>query len=172
MYFKKTSKGEIIVCSCIMLWIFIVNIISVIMSLVSWPLFFVTILFFLLGMDKKNIAQIFCGGALGLILALGLAVGLNALAPAIGILPAFAILIFLALAIIIIGGAVAPVCCNNIAFAYLTAATISIEKISPGSILNNLLVLIIGGAIILAGSILAYQLGIKLVTPKTEAEIK
>jgi hypothetical protein len=176
MNFKKATKPELIVTSCVLLWIFIVNVACVIFGITSWPMFFVTIFFFLLGMDKKNIPSIFFGGALGLVLALLLAIGLGVFGGSLGV---FAILIFIELAIIILGGTVAPVCCNNIAFAYLTAATINLGKavygasgtaIDPlGAMLNNLLVFIVGGAIILGGSLLALGLGMKIVTPKAAA---
>ncbi|MDR1638937.1 MAG: hypothetical protein LBC41_02970 [Clostridiales bacterium] len=168
MNFKKATKPELIVTSCVLLWIFIVNVACVMFGIVSWPMFFVTIIFFLLGMDQKNILSIFCGGALGLVLALLLALGLGVFGAGLG---SFAILIFIELAIIILGGTVAPVCCNNIAFAYLTAATINLgTSANPiGDMLNNLLVFIVGGAIILAGSLFALKIGMKIVTPKAPA---
>jgi hypothetical protein len=168
MFFKKATKPEVVVSFCIFVWIFIVNVAALALNIVSWPLFFVTIFYFILGNDKKNIPSIFCGGVLGLVLALLLALGLNGLAPAIGVLPAFAILIFIELGLIIMGGTICPLFCNNIAFAYLTAATIVFGNVNPISILNNLLVLIIGGAIILGGSLLAFNIGVKLVTPKAQ----
>jgi hypothetical protein len=175
MHFKKATKPELIVTSCILLWIFIVNVACVILRVNSWPMFFVTIFFFLLGGDKKNIPTIFCGGALGLLLALLLAVGLAAFGEGLG---AFAVIIFIELAIIILGGTVAPLFCNNIAFAYLTAATIHLGKtvyngealVDPlQGLLMNFVVLIVGGAIILGGSLLAYGIGVKLATPKAAA---
>ncbi|MDR1533070.1 MAG: DUF1097 family protein [Clostridiales bacterium] len=167
MYIKKFDKGEFIVTFVVFLWIFVVNVAAVIIGIESWPMFFVAILFFLLGNDTKQIPKILCGAVLGLILAVMLAVGLQILAPSMGILGAFALLIFIILAIIILGGTVLPVACNNCAFAYLTIAAIRIEEFTFGGILNNFLVLIIGGAIILGGALLCMNFTIKALTPKS-----
>ena len=70
-----------------------------------------------------------------------------------GLLGAIALLLFIILGVIIVGGTVVPVAFNNITFAYLIVATVHLESLTVSSIINNLLVLYIGGAIILAGSI-------------------
>ena len=70
--------------------------------------------FFALGADKKNIPSIFAGGSLGLLAALGLHAGTFGLAPSLGALGAFSLSIGVVLAVIILGGTVCPVACNNV----------------------------------------------------------
>lgn len=171
MYFKKPSKGETIITACVFVWILFVNILAAVMGLSSWPMFFVTIFFFALGADMKNIPNIFAGGTLGLVSAFLLAKGLAALTPAVGAMGAFSLLITILLAVIILGGLVAPVACNNMAFAYLTAACINIGNISLESIVNNLLMLWIGGAVILGVALLFAQIGTKIVARRKDPSL-
>ena len=70
--FQKPSRHQFIVTSCVLVWIFIVNVAAIALGIAGWPLFFVTIFFFALGADMKNVPSIFAGGTLGLIAALGL----------------------------------------------------------------------------------------------------
>ena len=161
---KKTNKNELIVTSVVCLWIFIVNVVAALLGLVGWPMFFVPIFFFIQGADTKKIPSIFIGATLGLLASLLLVTGLGTLTPMIGLVPAFMILIGSILAVIIIGGIVGPIACNNVAFAYLTANTINLEAITPSTILNNLLVLFIGGGIMLAGALFASSIGKKIVS--------
>lgn len=163
-YFKKPHKEELIVTAAVLIWIFIVNLAAVVLIGTSWPMFLVTIFFFALGADIKNIPNIFAGGTLGLVAAYGLAAGLAVLSPIIGSMQAFALLIGLILTVIILGGVVCPVACNNVAFAYLTAATIHIEGVTLGSTGYDLLVLWIGGAIILGGSLAAMKLAGRIIS--------
>lgn len=156
---KKTNKNEVFVISVVFVWIYIVNVVSAILGLVGWPMYFVPIFFFIQGADKKKIPSIFIGATLGLLASYFLVSGLGALTPAIGLVPAFMILIGIILAVIIIGGTVCPIACNNVAFAYLTASTINLEGITFASITNNLLVLYLGGGIMLAGAIGASMIG-------------
>ncbi len=163
--FQKPDRHHLIVTSCVLVWIFIVNIAAIVLGLISWPLFFVTIFFFGLGASPKNIPSIFVGGTLGLAAALGLYAGTFGLAPSLGLLGAFAVSIGIVLTVIILGGTICPVACNNVAFAYLTVATVNFEEITPALIGNHLVTLWVGGAIILGGSILAAKLGEKLAGP-------
>lgn len=168
---KKTNKAELTITSCIFVWILIVNIIAGALGLVSWPMFFVTIFFFTMGADPKNIPSIFIGGTIGLAFAYLLALGLDKLTPIIGLYATFLPLITIVLGVIIIGGTVWPVGFNNIAFAYLTVAAINIFELKLSDILNNLVMLYVGGGIILGGVVLMNMLGGKLVA-KQEAKQK
>ena len=66
------------------------------------------------------------------------------------------------LAVIILGGTVCPVACNNVAFAYLTVATVNFEAITPAVIGYQMVVFWVGGAIILGGSLVAASIGNKI----------
>ena len=125
--FQKPNRHQVIVTTCVLIWIFIVNVASIALGVTGWPLYFVTIFFFALGADMKNVPSIFAGGTLGLIAALGLHAGTFGLAPSLGLLGAFSVSIAIVLAVIILGGTVCPVACNNVAFAYLTVATVNFE---------------------------------------------
>jgi hypothetical protein len=167
IYFQKPDRAHVIVTACVLVWIFLVNILGILLSalvpvLVTWPMFFVTIFFFALGAKKENIPAIFLGGTLGLAAAWLLFAGTMALASFVGVFGGISIMLAILLSVIILGGTVCPVACNNIAFAYLTVATIQFEQISPASIGGNLLMLWAGGAVILGGSLVAASLGGKL----------
>lgn len=160
--FQKPSRHQFIVTSCVLVWIFIVNVAAIALGIAGWPLFFVTIFFFALGADMKNVPSIFAGGTLGLIAALGLHAGTFGLAPSLGLLGAFSVSIAIVLAVIILGGTVCPVACNNVAFAYLTVATVNFEAITPALIGYQMAVFWVGGAIILGGSLAAAAIGGKI----------
>lgn len=160
--FQKPNRHQFIVTACVLIWIFIVNVAAVALGIAGWPLYFVTIFFFALGADKKNIPSIFAGGTLGLLAALGLHAGTFGLAPSLGLLGAFSISIGIVLAVIILGGTVCPVACNNVAFAYLTVATVNFEEITPALIGYQMAVFWVGGIVILGGSLLAAGIGAKI----------
>ena len=160
--FQKPSRHQFIVTSCVLVWIFIVNVAAIALGIAGWPLFFVTIFFFALGADMKNVPSIFAGGTLGLIAALGLHAGTFGLAPSLGLLGAFSVSIAIVLAVIILGGTVCPVACNNVAFAYLTVATVNFEEITPALIGYQMAVFWVGGIVILGGSLLAASIGNKI----------
>ena len=173
--FQKPSRHQFIVTSCVLVWIFIVNVAAIALGIAGWPLFFVTIFFFALGADMKNVPSIFAGGTLGLIAALGLHAGTFGLAPSLGLLGAFSVSIAIVLAVIILGGTVCPVACNNVAFAYLTVATVNFEAITPALIGYQMAVFWVGGAIILGGALAAAAIGGKIAgahagTAQTAAE--
>lgn len=169
MYLKKPNKGELIVMTAILVWFVIVNIIAVIMGIVGWPMFFVTIFFFTLHSDMKQVPNIFCGGTMGLLMAYALKIGLEVFTPMIGDLAAFTLVITLILGLILIGGTFAPVVFNNVAFAYMTVATTSLHTMTFASIMNNILVLLVGGGLILAGT-LGFMKVVMNMMPKEEAK--
>ena len=76
------------------------------------------------------------------------------------------------LTVIILGGTVCPMVCNNVAFAYLTVATVNFEEITPAVIGSQLVTFWIGGAVILGGSLFAASIGNKIAaaghTPEAE----
>ena len=173
--FQKPSRHQFIVTACVLVWIFIVNVAAIALGVTGWPLYFVTIFFFALGADMKNVPSIFAGGTLGLVAALGLHAGTFGLAPSLGLLGAFSVSIAIVLAVIILGGTVCPVACNNVAFAYLTVATVNFEAITPALIGYQMAVFWVGGAIILGGTLAAAAIGGKIAgahagTAQTAAE--
>ena len=149
--FQKPNRHQVIVTTCVLIWIFIVNVAAIALGVTGWPLYFVTIFFFALGADMKNVPSIFAGGTLGLIAALGLHAGTFGLAPSLGLLGAFSVSIAIVLAVIILGGTVCPVACNNVAFAYLTVATVNFEAITPA--------VVPGAAFCRAGRIVNFRAG-------------
>ena len=160
--FQKPSRHQFIVTASVLVWIFIVNVAAVAFGIAGWPLYFVTIFFFALGADMKKIPDIFAGGTLGLVAALVLYMGTFGLAPYMGLLGAFALSIGVILTVIILGGTVCPMVCNNVAFAYLTVATVNFEAITPALIGYQMAVFWVGGAIILGGSLAAAAIGGKI----------
>ncbi|MDR2448282.1 MAG: hypothetical protein LBD58_13500 [Treponema sp.] len=204
--FKKPDKGTVLVTGAIFLWVFIVNVscVSFIFPAIdkaltasgkffpnvynsystpTWPMFFVTILYFIMGNNPKKSLEIFCGGLFGFLMALALfwatwqLMGQSAVfrgEP--GLLEfkyAFIPVIFVILGVIILGGTVCPLVFNNAAFTYLIAGSISIGKFyyTPNGIElytreigNNVLVFLIGGGIFLGGCILIQKLLIQWLT--------
>jgi hypothetical protein len=205
-YFKKTDRGTVLVTGAIFLWVFVVNIVSVSFlfpvidkiltesgkfypnmynsfSTPTWPMFFVTILYFIMGNNPKKSPEIFCGGLFGFLMALLLfwatwqLMGQSAVfrgEP--GLLEfkyAFIPVIFVILGLIIMGGTVCPLICNNSAFTYLIAGSISLGKFyyAPNGIElyareigNNVLVFLVGGGIFLAGCIIIQKVLIQWLT--------
>jgi hypothetical protein len=205
-YFKKPDKGTVLVTGAVFLWVFVVNVSSVSFifpaidrvltasgkffpnvynsfSTPTWPMFFVTILYFVMGNDPKRIPEILCGGVFGFLMDLLLfwAIWQLMAQSAVfrgepGLLEfhyAFIPVIFVILGLIIMGGTVCPLIFNNAAFTYLIAGSISIGKFyyTPDGIQlyareigNNFLVFLIGGGIFLAGCILIQKLLIQWLT--------
>lgn len=151
---KHPSKAEIISSIAILFWIFIVNIGALVFTtLPAWPMFFVTIFFFTMGADVKNIPSIFLSGLAGIVFAWSLIKLLAVMAPIMGEFPATAILLFAVLAIIIVSGNFLPGVFNNIAFAYLTICAIDMSIVEE-RFLGWMAMHLVGGAIILGGALL------------------
>jgi hypothetical protein len=104
-------------------------------------------------MTVKAAKEAFCGGFVGLVLTYALGFGFVVLAPVLGELLAIAILLFIILGVIIVGGAYCPLFLNNAAFAYLTIAAIDLATIGTNFV-NYVIVLIIGGGILVGGCLL------------------
>lgn len=158
---NKPTKNEVIMNVVIFLWIFVVNVVAAIVSPIpTWPMFFVTIFFFTLGADTKNIAKIFLSAAMGLVFALLFSLALTHLSPVIGIVPTLIISLFIILGLVIVGGGYLPIIFNNITFAYLTIGTITMEIIGD-NFLNWIIMLVLGGAVILGGCLILMNLLMK-----------
>ena len=151
--FKKASKQEIVTSIGMLIWIFLVNIVTpMITSAPPWPMFLVTIFFFTLGGDVKQIKTIFLSGIVGICMTYIVLQILIMITPIMGETAAMALLIFIVLALIIVGGNFFPVIFNNITFAFLTICTIDFAIIES-SFMSWLLMFLIGGAIILTGAL-------------------
>lgn len=169
---KKASKKEIVTSVGILFWIFLVNIVTpMVTSAPPWPMFFVTIFFFTLGGDVKQILSIFLSGLIGICISFIVIKLLGLLTPIIGGTAAMAILLFVVLALIIVGGSFFPLFFNNITFAYLTICTIDLAIIET-SFINWLLMFLIGGAIILAGALVIAATVEKLFAEKREIKVE
>lgn len=151
--FVKAKKQQVITSVFIFLWILIVNLITpLITEIPAWPMFFVSIFFFVMGEDMKNIKPIFGGGITGIILMYVLSVVLLKMQPVLGEAMTMFILLTLILFLIIVGGNFVPTLFNNITFAFLTIGTINLDPVlihdSCGGWLG---MLVIGGIVILGG---------------------
>lgn len=154
---KKGSKQEVVTSVFIFLWIFIINIgTPLVTSWPAWPMFFVTIFFFIMGGDIKKIPSIFLSGLVGIGSAFILIKLLGLLGPVIGETPATALLLGAVLALIIIGGNFAPGLFNNVAFAYLTVCGIDLTIIE-NRFVGWVVMHTIGGGIILSGALLIFM---------------
>jgi hypothetical protein len=157
--------------TAIFLWIFAVNIGALIFLegsvLQAWPMYLACIFFLLEGGTLRHALHAFGGGMFGMVCALALALGLNKMAPTLGLLGALAILLFIILGVIIVGGGIAPVVLNNTAFGYLTVCTIHIEEV-PARFGDWIFMLIVGGLIINAG-LFAIEKGLGLYLAKKAA---
>lgn len=152
--FEKASKQQVVTSIFIWLWIFIINISTpLITSAPPWPMYFVTIFFFLLGGDPKKIKSIYLSGIVGICGTYITLQLLKVLGPIIGMVPALLILLLIVLGLIIVGGNFFPLFFNNMTFAFLTVCTINFEIIES-SFVNWILMFLIGGTIILGGALL------------------
>lgn len=159
---KEVSKQAILTSVLITIWIFVVNVVTpLITTAPPWPMFFVTIFFAVLGNDPKNIKMIALSGGAGILIGFILMTVLGIVAPIFGILPSFLVLLFIALGTIIIGGNWFPLFLNNITFGYLTICAIDIPSI-PDMFVSWILMFIIGGVIILGGVFLLGMLAAKI----------
>ncbi|MDR1894123.1 MAG: hypothetical protein LBQ61_05435 [Spirochaetales bacterium] len=207
-FLKKPDSGTVLVTGAIFIWVFIVNVATVSFifpaidavltaggkffpntynawSTPTWPMFFVTILYFIMGNDPKRSLEIFLGGTFGLLSCLFLfwatwqLMGQSAVfrgEPGLLSFPiAFIPVIFVILGVIILGGAWLPVIFNNAAFTYLIAGSISLGKFfyTPNGVElyfreigNNFLVFLIGGGIFLLGCIYIQKALIAWLTAK------
>ncbi len=150
---KRIEKQDMIFSILILLWIFLVNIVTPLVTTApAWPMFFVTIFFFTMEGNVKKIPSIFLSGAVGIGMTYLIVKGMYILKPLIGIQITTACLIFGALALIIVGGNYLPIVFNNTTFAYLTIAAIDLTIVED-NVLDWMTMLILGGGIILAGAL-------------------
>ncbi len=148
----RPVKGEMIVRGALLVWVLVVTLVLLLVfpTAQAWPALLSAVVFFLLGNDPARIPQIFVGGATGLVLAALFGLGLGALVPAIGVGPALAACFAVVLTLIIVGGAWAPMALNNVTFAYLTVATISIATMGE-HLLGWAAMLLFGGGVLVGG---------------------
>ena len=154
---KKMSKGEVVLLSSIAAWVMVVNLTLIVLGIGhGWTVFFANIFFFLLGADIRRWKELLFGGLFGLFAAWLLVVSMGILAPALGALPAVAIPLTLIVFFMIVCGPVLPWICNNVAFGFLTIATINMETLVENT-LPSMLVFVIGGTVMVGGSYLVLQ---------------
>ncbi|MFV0497614.1 MAG: hypothetical protein ACK5L0_05535 [Candidatus Fimivivens sp.] len=166
---KKVSTQQLVTSIGILFWIFTVNVVALVLlpGVPAWPMFFITIFFFTLGADTKNIASIFVSGLTGIVSAWALIKLLALLGPVMGEFPAMLLLLFLVLALIIVGGNYFPLVFNNITFAYLTVAAIDLTIVET-TIVEWVAMHLLGGTIILVGALAISILVGKMLPSKYE----
>lgn len=122
----------------------------------GWPAFLALPLFFLVGgSDMKQLANVFVGGAAGLIISAGVApaIGIGMMKMGLGLTPATLLVVFLLVALIVgLGGAV-PLVFNNFNLVYFTVALIFVGK-PEFQLVQWLTTLVLGGAIFVGGTLL------------------
>ncbi len=167
--FVKAKKEQVIPSIFVFLWILVINLITPLITVVpAWPMFLVSIFFFVMGEDLKNIKQIFGGGISGIILMYFLSIALLKLQPIWGKEITMFILLAFMLSLIIIGGNFLPIIFNNITFAFLTVGTINLDPVLiHNSCIGWLMMLIIGGTIILGGIFVIVSIVNKIMIKRT-----
>jgi len=154
---KKMSKGEVALLSCIAAWVMVVNLTLIILGIGhGWTVFFANIFFFMLGADIRRWKELLFGGLFGLFAAWLLVMAMGVLSPAAGALLGVAIPLTLIVFFMIVCGPIFPSICNNVAFGFLTIATINMETLVENTI-PSMLVFVIGGTIMVGGSHLIVQ---------------
>lgn len=134
-----------------------------------WPAFMVLVLFFISGQNVNSFKSIFCGGAVGILLAAGLIIGIGTLVP-MGVsqqaatLGLVGLIIFLLIAL----SGVANMFFNNYGFIYFTIACIYAAKQDT---VTWLLVMLVGGALLSAAVIFSIK-GLESLTKKNAPEKK
>ena len=113
----------------------------------GWPAFLVLLFFFETGAKVEKLKNIFCGGAVGILLALGFFLGVEFLEPMMGLGTAIFAMVFLIVFLIIVLGDISHTLFNNYAFCYFTVSLIYSEQAT----LEWLLVLFLGGAFFIGG---------------------
>lgn len=155
--FKRANKYEVVPAIFVFLWIFLLNVVSIafLQGIDAWPMYFVTIFFFVMGGDKKNIPSIFGGALTGIVFTWLMCRFLVSFMPELGQFYCLVIALFVILGLIIIGGSFCPVLLNNITFAYLTITTIVFDvEVIFSKTVPWIIMLFVGGAIILIGALL------------------
>ena len=167
----RPDRGEVKLRCILTVWVLAV---TAVISLAfpaypGWPAFMAGVCFFIMGGDPKRIPELFAGAFAGLLLACAFASALTALAPRIGIVPAFTLTLLPALGIIIVGGAWVPVALNNVTFAYMTVAMIDVRTVSE-SLPSRAVMLLAGGGALVGGAALFTKLLISAGQKKAEKD--
>lgn len=155
---KKMSKGEVALLSSIAAWVMVVNIALILLGIGhGWTVFFANIFFFLLGADIRRWKELLFGGLFGLFAAWLLVVSMGVLTPVLGPLAAVVLPLTLIVFFMIVCGPLFPWICNNVAFGFLTIATINMETLVENT-LPAMLVFVVGGTVMVGGSYLILRL--------------
>lgn len=155
---KKMSKGEVALLSSIAAWVMVVNIALILLGIGhGWTVFFANIFFFLLGADIRRWKELLFGGLFGLFAAWLLVVSMGVLTPVLGPLAAVVLPLTLIVFFMIVCGPLFPWICNNVAFGFLTIATINMETLVENT-LPAMAVFVVGGTVMVGGSYLILRL--------------
>lgn len=122
----------------------------------GWPAFLALPLFFIAGgADKKQLINIFVGGAAGILICAAIAPVVGFLAKYAGLNVQLAILltIFVFIVIIVGFGGIVPVVFNSFNLVYFTVAVIFPQQ----DTLRWLVTLVLGGAIFVGGTLLCMR---------------
>lgn len=155
---KKMSKGEVALLSSIAAWVMVVNIALILLGIGhGWTVFFANIFFFLLGADIRRWKELLFGGLFGLFAAWLLVVSMGVLTPVLGPLAAVVLPLTLIVFFMIVCGPLFPWICNNVAFGFLTIATINMETLVENTF-PAMAVFVVGGTVMVGGSYLILRL--------------
>jgi len=120
-----TVKTGFMVASLLCILLFVLGLVGI---HDGWPAFLIPLFFFLGGAKKENLRSIFSGGAVGLLFAYGLFLGVELLAPTLGMQPSIFLMVFLCIFLLIVLGDISHTYFNNYAFCYFTVALIYPEQ--------------------------------------------
>ncbi len=148
----KLTKEQAGLLSSIAGWVIIVNVALLVLGIShGWTLFFANIFFFMLGADIKRWKELLFGGLFGLASAWLFAQAMGILTPVIGVLPAVVLPLALIIFFMIVCGPIFPSICNNVAFGYLTIATINMDTLIADTV-PAMIVFVVGGTIMVGGA--------------------
>ncbi len=129
----------------------------------GWPAFLTLLFFFEQKGDVKNLANIFIGAAVGLLLAASVPHAVELIAPSLGATGGTLLVVFICVFLIIALGDVAHLLFNNYAFVYFTIALI-FGKEQPTV---QWLIVLAAGGVFFTGGVLVFA---KLLGMNPEAE--
>lgn len=147
------KKAEILLYIVMLIWVFAVNLVAgMVTTAPGWPMFFISIFYFVHGAEVKHLPMIFVGALTGVLCAMGYVALMPVLAPSMGEQGAATLLLFVVLFLIFVGGAFVPIMFNNVAFAYLTIAAIDMGSITANAT-SWIVMLLVGGGILVGGQV-------------------
>jgi hypothetical protein len=156
------SKSQILVCTLLLAWIAIGEVVMHTFHLPTWPLFLSMVAFFLAEQHIKEIPKIIVGGAFGIVNFFVLVkFWLPATTGMLEVFPAQVIYILIFVGSIVILGPVLPYLLNSFTFLYFLVAAMD-KAFDPATCVA---VTLIGGAIIIAGCVGSARLVVFLCVP-------